>query len=499
MNPRPVALRWSDPDGPDRIDDLLAGLERLPAPALLESASFDDRWGRFSLILCRPVRTLTVRDGLLLRDGQPRLATAQDDVWPRLGEELDAFRLDPAHRQPCPLEHCPYLPGWVGFIGYEIGRLIEDLPARASRDTDLPDLHLGFYDAVAVFDHARRRWAMGELRFEDSPSGTGESAGLLRDLLAGASPSVFSPTQPVRITPSWNFAPEDYRRAVQCCIDHIAAGDLFQVNLSQRFCLSDAPEPMALYRRLRGRNPACYAAYLPVETPGGRSTLISSSPELFLRCRGRDVLTRPIKGTRPRGRCAAEDALIAEALAASAKDNAELAMIIDLLRNDLGRVCAFGSVRVERRRVLEAHPTVFHLVGEVVGRLRPDVRHADLLRATLPGGSITGAPKIRAMELIDELEHHARGAYTGCIGWVGADGSAEWNLAIRTIVHDAGRALGQVGGGIVADSTPQGEYRETLDKARAMLDALAEAVGDEPTYQEPIPSRPDRRRQTPGG
>ncbi|MCK4602830.1 MAG: anthranilate synthase component I family protein, partial [Phycisphaerae bacterium] len=202
--------------------------------------------------------------------------------------------------------------------------------------------------------------------------------------------------------------------------------------------------------------------------------VVSSSPELFLRLRGDRVITRPIKGTRPRvGSPEADEAAKADLLA-SPKDNAELAMIIDLLRNDLGRVCSFGSVRVTEPCRLETHPTVFHLVGTVEGRLRDGVGPAELLRATFPGGSITGAPKIRAMEIIDELEPSARGVYTGCIGHVGADGACEWNIAIRTIVCDGGEAYVQVGGGIVADSSPDGEYDETLDKARAMLEAIQE-------------------------
>jgi len=212
-----------------------------------------------------------------------------------------------------------------------------------------------------------------------------------------------------------------------------------------------------------------------VQLPGAVSAPRRSSPELFLRLDGRHVITRPIKGTRPRVGRDADDRAAAADLLASEKDNAELAMIIDLLRNDLGRVCSYGTVRVVEPRRLETHPTVYHLVGTVVGELRPGAGVADLLRATFPGGSITGAPKIRAMEIIDELEPQARGVYTGCIGYVAVDGSCQWNIAIRTIVYHEGKAHIQVGGGIVADSLPEAEYDETLDKARAMLEAIAQA------------------------
>jgi len=273
---------------------------------------------------------------------------------------------------------------------------------------------------------------------------------------------------------SSNFSEEEYWAAVSRAKEYIAAGDIFQVNLSQRFTVPHAPPPLGVYRALRRRNPAWYAAYMAFEAGGRPCAVLSSSPELFLRVRGDRVVTRPIKGTRPRVGEPQLDRAAAADLLASPKDNAELAMIIDLLRNDLGRVCRYGSVRVAEPRRLETHPTVFHLVGTVVGRLREGVGAAGLLRATFPGGSITGAPKIRAMEIIDELEPVARGVYTGCIGTVGVDGSCEWNIVIRTIVCDGRVAHVQVGGGIVADSSPQGEYRETLDKARALLEAIAE-------------------------
>jgi len=247
------------------------------------------------------------------------------------------------------------------------------------------------------------------------------------------------------------------------------------VNLSQRFTVDDAPPPPAIYRHLRRRNPAWYAAYLSFVAGDQPCAILCSSPELFLSVRGGRVVTRPIKGTRRRVGDSQADAIASAELLASTKDNAELAMIIDLLRNDLGRVCRFGTVRVTDPCRLETHPTVFHLVGTVQGRLGEGIGPAELLRATFPGGSITGAPKIRAMEIIDELEPSARGVYTGCIGHVGVDASATWNIVIRTIVCEGGRAHVQVGGGIVADSQPRAEYTETLDKARAALEAIAEA------------------------
>ncbi len=372
-----------------------------------------------------------------------------------------------------------YGPGWIGYVGYEFGRHIERLPGKAVRDTLLPDLHLALYEAVAVHDAVTRRWTLNWL---DTPS-AGEAREALRTIVLSAS-GAESPASAADASPAAralpearsNFSPEDYRRAVQRCIDYIAAGDIFQVNLSQRFTVDPAPEPLAIYRSLRRRNPAWYSAMLLL----GESAVLSSSPELFLSVRGRQVRTRPIHGTRRRtGGVGADDEAAAELLA-SEKDNAELAMIIDLTRNDIGRVCRFGSIRVTNRRELETHPTVYHLVGTVVGELREGVDAVDLLAATFPGGSITGAPKIRAMEIIDELEPVARSVYTGAIGYLGLDGDAEWNIAIRTVVWDRGRAHIHAGGGIVADSTPEGEYQETLDKARALLEAVAAAGASPP-------------------
>ena len=366
-----------------------------------------------------------------------------------------------------------------------------------------------------MHDHLTSLWTLVRLEFDRPPAGASKSESALRRALAimagqmtgteqripdtGRPDTETTPTTPTCDVANRdfglpasgirypahsshdavsNFTPQQYKAAVRKAIDYIAAGDIFQVNLSQRFTIADSPPPLELYRALRRRNPAWYAAFLSFAVNGRPCSIISSSPELFLRVRDGHVITRPIKGTRRRTGQADSDAAAQKDLLSSPKDNAELAMIIDLLRNDLGRVCRYGSVKVTAARELETHPTVFHLVGTVEGQLADGVCEvfekgpAELLRATFPGGSITGAPKIRAMEIIDELEGIARGVYTGCIGMVGVDGSCEWNIAIRTIVYDNGTAYVQAGGGIVADSDEQAEYDETLDKARALLEAI---------------------------
>jgi len=268
-----------------------------------------------------------------------------------------------------------------------------------------------------------------------------------------------------------NFTPAQYRRAVRRAIDYIEAGDIFQVNLSQRFEGRLTVAPFELYRRLRAVNPASFAAYL-----AGRGwAVVSSSPERFLRLRDGHVETCPIKGTRPRASEPEADARLRQELLASAKDNAELTMIVDLERNDLGRVCDYGSVRVSEPRVLERHPTVHHLVATVEGQLAPGRDLIDLLRASFPGGSITGAPKVRAMEIIDELEPTARSLYTGALGYIGYDGCMDLSIVIRTFLVAGERFYFQVGGGIVADSQPEAEYQETLDKGRALVAAVSAA------------------------
>jgi para-aminobenzoate synthetase component 1 len=255
---------------------------------------------------------------------------------------------------------------------------------------------------------------------------------------------------------------------VRRTIDYIAAGDIFQANISQRLSSEIATSPWTLYRRLRAINPAPFAAYLDCGDP----IIVSASPERFLRVTGRRVETRPIKGTRPRGRTPFDDRRLASELLASAKDRAEHVMIVDLERNDLGRVCKYGSVRVSELAALETYATVFHLTSTVNGRLLPGKTPVDLLRASFPGGSITGAPKVRAMEIIDELEPTTRGVYTGGIGYLSFTGDVDLNIVIRTFVITGGRAYFQVGGGIVADSDPEAEYQETLDKAKALIEAL---------------------------
>ncbi len=362
----------------------------------------------------------------------------------------------------------PFTGGAVGFFSYELCTQLDKLPRSRPDDLpEIPDCEFAFYDAFFAHEHATARtWLVA------NPHGSTPAATLLARLRATIPPSVAgivsAPSVPVSFPPTANFDYASYAAAIARIKAYIASGDVYQVNLTQRFSTPLPCAPYALYERLRDRSPAPFASFLNF----GPVQIVSSSPERFLTLRDRHVETRPIKGTRPRAADPAADCALAAELLASEKDRAELLMIVDLERNDLGRVCDFGSVRVEDLWRLESHPTVHHLVATVSGNLRPGLDIIDCLRATFPGGSITGAPKIRSMEIIDELEPHRRHVYTGAIGYINFDGDSDLNIAIRTITCVNNHAYYHVGGGIVWDSDPASEYQETLDKGRAMHSAL---------------------------
>jgi para-aminobenzoate synthetase component I len=322
---------------------------------------------------------------------------------------------------------------WIGYLSYDLGRRFEQLPPQPPADLPLPLFVFTRHDALNAAPAA----AVHE-----------------RPLPPAALPALRS-----------NFTPDEYQAAVARVIEYIRAGDVFQVNLSQRFAvqINQPAGPRQIYARLAAKTPAAYGACLDY----GDFALLSNSPELFLRVGAdRGIVTRPIKGTRPRrpgGDIELRDSI---------KDQAELNMIVDLERNDLGRICRVGSIRVVEPRVIETHPTVYHGAATIQGVLREGIGFVQMLAAMFPGGSVTGAPKIRAMQIIDELEPAARGPYCGAIGYLAAGGAMEFNLAIRTMMIQGGRVCVPVGGGIVADSDPVQEYQETLVKAQAMLAAL---------------------------
>ena len=393
--------------------------------------------------------------------GEPEAVLAGSDLG-ALQRWLDGPRL--AHDPALP----PFQCGAVGFIAYDAGRGFERLPATARDDLATPTLRFGLHDTIVAIDGWRSRvWLL-------QAPGLGSGAALerkrrdwVRRLRAGRRRAP-APWAAGSVTS--NFTREAYLAAVGRARAYIRAGDIFQVNLAQRFEAALQGDPWELFVRLSRSNPAPFAAYLEA----GEFRIASSSPERLLSLRpsgdGRLALeTRPIKGTVARG---ADGAAAARQLLRSRKDEAELRMIIDLARNDLGRVCEFGSIRVPERRRLEAHPGLLHTVGVVRGLARAGVGPFAALRAVFPGASVTGAPKIRAMEIIEELEPVRRGVYTGAIGYFGLSGAADLSIAIRTMVLRGGRVLFHAGGAVVADSDPSAEYAETLAKVRRLLGAL---------------------------
>lgn len=360
-------------------------------------------------------------------------------------------------------------PGWVGYVGFEMARQLERLPASHREDLGLPLLRLALFDRGIVLDHVERRaFAVHAPAIGAAFASTGRSSGadwLERwDQAAKTRGTCTATTAQLRL----EMERDAYIRRVRRAIEYIRAGDIYQVNFAHRIHLQGIGVPLAAYAAVRRKNPAAYAAFLLWKD----GAVASVSPELFLRLRDGAVRTRPIKGTRPRTGDPARDEALQRELVASAKEAAELTMIVDLHRNDLGRVCQYGSVQVEHPRRLEVHPTVFHTVADVTGQLQPNRDALDLLQACFPAGSISGVPKVRALQIIDELEPVARGVYTGAIGVVGLDGQMTFNVAIRTLQIRGQTATLYVGGGIVADSDPAAEHEETLAKARGILAGL---------------------------
>jgi para-aminobenzoate synthetase component 1 len=438
----------------------------VPGVQLLESALDKDSLGRFSILVARPRVVAEAAPGRELVAGGRRLTGDPLDALARLLRELEpAGARDVARR-----EGLPFAGGAVVAISYDYGRRLERLPARARADVSAPDVWAAVHDAALVFDHATGRVVhvrsgRGGLGLEEAEEAIAR-ARVLRDpeppppLARGSLGGATS-----------GFTPEGYRRAVARVRRYVRAGDVFQANLSQRFEAELRQDPADLHARLRALTPAPFMALLDL---GQGRAVVSASPERFLSLDTSGVVeTWPIKGTRPRGRTKREDARLRDALLASAKDRAELAMIVDMARNDLGRVAATGSVEVVDPRRLQSWPTVHHTVSVVRARLERGRAWSDLVRATFPPASVTGAPKVRALEILDELEPVRRGIYCGAIGRIGWDGSLELSVAIRTVWVERGRAFAHAGGGIVLASDPESERRETLAKARAILRALS--------------------------
>jgi anthranilate synthase component 1 len=432
---------------------------------LLESVVGGERIARYSFLGHDPASTLEVRGGRVLE-------TVASGTRPLAGGLLDALRT----RLATPAASVPGLPrlagGAVGYLSYDAVRLFERIPDRHPPGAT-PQASLSFYPSLVAFDHVLQTLLLiadaapgSRTAFERAQDELdGLEAGLRRPPAErdGAAPAPELPAAGELFAHADRFR-EDVRRAQE----HIAAGDVFQVVLSRQRSLACALPPFDVYRALRMVNPSPYMYFLR----DGASAVAGASPEMLVRVEGRRVETRPIAGTRPRGGDAEEDERLARELAADEKERAEHVMLVDLGRNDLGRVCRFESVRTPEFMTVERYSHVTHLVSSVVGELAPGRDGLDALVATFPAGTLSGAPKIRAMEIIDALEPARRGLYGGALGYLDLGGNLDFCIAIRTIVMEAGRATIQAGAGIVADSDPEAERRETEAKAGAMLEAL---------------------------
>jgi para-aminobenzoate synthetase component 1 len=465
MHPLILEVPW--PVCPEALVERMRGV---PGVVLLRSGLFDSPRSRYSLLTARPFVTLKSWGSHCEVSSGAQTRAFFGNPWRLLETLLDRYELPDTVDLPFPLG------GAFGFWGYELKHFVEPkLSRRAVDDLGLPECHVGFYSSLVVFDHhLQKTWivstgmtpggncsaAKASAEIEAWQSWCGSSAGV-RDHSASVAPSTPLPRS--------NLTRQHFVRLVERARSYIRSGDIYQVNLSHRLAVPYPGSGWDLFGRLTAVSPAPFAAYLD----GGNFQIASSSPELFLRISGTQIQTCPIKGTRPRGQDATQDAQLAYALKTSAKEMAELVMITDLLRNDLGRISQFGSVHVTDLARLERFSQVQHLVSTIEGRLHPGISQLSALSACFPGGSVTGAPKFRAMEIIDELEPVARGPYTGALGYLGFNRESQCSILIRAAIVKDRTVYFHVGAGIVADSDPDSEYAETLHKAAGFFRALA--------------------------
>ena len=440
----------------------------------LDSGMDPQRLGRWSFMGSDPFLVMRSKGDAITLIKAGREEKRRGNPFDLLDELLEEYKIE-SRELPA-----PFTGGAVGYFSYDLCHFIGRLPTKAIDDLELPDCYLAFYDAIAAYDHKENKTYLISTGFPEREEGKrlGRAKARLNELrnliLLSPPPLTIKESKQGGTKLKANFSHQGYLRAVAKAREYIGAGDIFQVNLSQRFEVDLNIKPYELYKRLRQINPAPFSSYLNFEGV----SIAGASPERFLKLKGDMVETRPIKGTKPRGRTPEEDKALAAELLASKKDRAENIMIVDLERNDLGRVCRYSTVKVTELAILETYPTVYHLTSTVVGRLREGTDRIDLLKASFPGGSITGAPKVRAMEIIDELEPTRRSVYTGSIGYLGFNGETDLNIVIRTFIIKDGRAYFQVGGAVVYDSEPEAEYIETLDKGKALIQALGLSVGE---------------------
>ncbi len=444
---------------------------------LLESVEGGERIGRYSFLGSEPFCVIRTRGDRVrvLEDGEERKFTLREGQDPLhvLKEHLGRYRWVGGEDLPA------FCGGAVGYMGYDTVRHFESLPGTPADDAGLDDCVFLLTDSLLIFDHVRHRVkVLVNARVDGDPGQSYDRAvqrieQLIERLRQPLEPAVPLEGSGAPLDVTSNVSPEQYMEAVRRCKEYIVAGDVIQVVLSQRQSVPVRSHPFDIYRALRSVNPSPYMYYLSLDG----LHIAGSSPEILVRLEDGVVTTRPIAGTRPRGRSGEEDAALEQDLLSDEKEKAEHIMLVDLGRNDLGRVCEYGTVRVDDLMTIERYSHVMHIVSNVTGRLAPGKDAFDVLRATFPAGTVSGAPKIRAMEIIDELETTRRGPYAGALGYVSFSGDLDMAITIRTVLVKDGVATVQAGAGIVADSVESREHQECMNKARALVRALEIAEG----------------------
>lgn len=437
------------------LADVFTQYQEQEMSVFLDSA-LENQLGQYSIIGLHPYLILKEEDGIFYRNG-----VAQEGTFE---EAMKAAMKEYQEENPTKL---PLVAGAIGYFSYDYGRKFEQIATRHKKKIRMPEALFAFYDILIIEDKKEKALyitAKGELEpQEEAIQRTQEQ---IADCGLAAVPTKHSDL--ASFVP--NFEKEEYKQTVDKMISYIVEGDIYIANMTQQLVAESQKHPYEVYRYLRTYNPAPFAGYFNY----GDFQIASASPERFLQVRDGRIETRPIKGTRKRGETPKEDEALKKELQESSKDRSELLMIVDLERNDLNHVCKPGSVQVTEHFAVETYATVFHLVTTVVGEMKEGLQVMDLIAAAFPGGSITGAPKIRAMEIIDELEHDRRGLYTGSMGYLSLDGSCDLNIVIRTAVHQDGKYHLGVGGGITCESELEFEYEETLQKAKAVLEAICQ-------------------------
>jgi anthranilate synthase component I len=456
------------------------------APCFLLESAEQGRLGRYSFLGFRPRAVLRYADGELREwrcdmapDAAPHAVRDIDDPYGEVSRYLAGYELPELDDLP------PFAGGAVGFFGYDLVRTVEPLGEPNPDPIGLPDMALMVSDVLVAFDHMRHELTLMAYAFTDEDAdldsayaGAVRTLVELRERLRGPVPRPAREGEREVAEFTSNMTRQEFESNVSRIIEYIHAGDAFQVVPSQRFSAPTPVEAFSIYRGLRTVNPSPYMYFLDF----GDFQVAGASPEPLVKVTGRRVETRPIAGTYPRGESEEEDRRRAEELLLDPKERAEHVMLVDLGRNDLGRVCEFGSVEVDEFMIVEAYSHVHHIVSQVSGTLRPDVTAMDALRAVLPAGTLSGAPKVRAMQIIDELEPHKRGSYGGAIGYLGFNGDLDTAIHIRTVVVKDGTVHVQAGGGTVADAKPDYEYRESVNKAKAVF-AAVELAASQPDWE----------------